>query len=99
MYEKSISVESLDKIAGSSETADNPRMISGKNVDDQFIQIVDELVVMSEGDAELAEGIRWIDSQSQKSGITFYEMALIVLRKHLAEKKAREWLDSKKLTQ
>ena len=64
-------------------------------VDDHFIGIVDELVIMSESDAELAEGIRWIDSQSQKNGITFYEMALVVMRKHLAEKKAKEWLSAK----
>jgi hypothetical protein len=50
---------------------------------------------MSENDAELAEGIRWIDSQSRKNGVTFYEMALLVMRKHIAEKRAKEWLNSK----
>jgi hypothetical protein len=64
-------------------------------VDDHFIGIVDELVIMSENDAELAEGIRWIDSQSRKNGVTFYEMALLVMRKHIAEKRAKEWLNSK----
>ncbi len=64
-------------------------------VDDHFIGIVDELVIMAENDAELAEGIRWIDSQSRKNGVTFYEMALLVMRKHIAEKRAKEWLNSK----
>jgi hypothetical protein len=50
---------------------------------------------MSENDTELAEGLRWIDAQSQKNGVTFYEMALIILRKHMAERKAKEWLNSK----
>ena len=65
------------------------------SVDDQFIGIVDELVILSETDRDLADGIRWIDSQSQKNGITFYEMALMVLRKHLAEKRAKEWLEKR----
>ena len=65
------------------------------SVDDQFIGIIDDLVVMAEDDSELAEGLRWIDSQSRKQGVTFYEMAMIILRKHMAEKKAKEWLNNK----
>ena len=61
-------------------------------VDDQFMGIIDDLVVMSEHDSELAEGLRWIDSQSRKQGVTFYEMAMIILRKHMVERKAKEWL-------
>ena len=67
----------------------------GQEVDEQFRDIIDDLVVMSENDSELADGLRWIDSQSQKNGLTFYEMALIILRKHIAERKAREWLQSR----
>lgn len=74
-------------------------MFSGSSkdggVDDQFIGIIDDLVVMAENDIELTEGLRWIDAQSQKNGVTFYEMALIILRKHMAERKAKEWLNSK----
>src|SRR5262245_31365683 len=66
-----------------------------ESVDDQFIGIIDDLVVMSEEDSELAEGLRWIDTQSRKQGVTFYEMAMIILRKHMAEKKAKEWLNNK----
>jgi hypothetical protein len=64
-------------------------------VDDQFMGIIDDLVVMSEHDSELAEGLRWVDSQSRKQGVTFYEMAMIILRKHMAERKAKEWLSNK----
>lgn len=67
----------------------------GQEVDEQFMSIIDDLVVMSENDSELADGLRWIDTQSQKNGLTFYEMALIVLRKHMAERKAKEWLQGK----
>ena len=75
-------------------------MFSGRSskdggVDDQFIGIIDDLVVMSENDTDLAEGLRWIDAQSQKNGVTFYEMALVILRKHMAERKAKEWLNNK----
>ena len=74
-------------------------MFSGSSkdggVDDQFIGIIDDLVVMSENDTELAAGLRWIDAQSQKNGVTFYEMALIILRTHMAERKAKEWLNNK----
>jgi hypothetical protein len=66
-----------------------------ETVDDQFMGIIDDLVVMSEHDSELAEGLRWIDSQSRKQGVTFYEMAMIILRKHMAERKAKEWLNNK----
>ena len=71
--------------------------IGNNGVDDQFMGIIDDLVVMSENDSELAEGLRWIDTQSQKNGVTFYEMALIILRKHMAERKAKEWLRNKQL--
>ncbi len=64
-------------------------------VDDQFMGIIDDLVVMSEHDSELAEGLRWIDTQSRRQGVTFYEMAMLILRKHMAERKAKEWLNNK----
>ena len=60
-------------------------------VDEQFMGIIDDLVVMAENDSELAEGLRWIDAQSQKNGVTFYEMAMMILRKHMAERR-QEWL-------
>ena len=68
---------------------------SKESVDDQFVEMIDDLVVMSEGDSELAEGLKWIDLQSQKNGMTFYEMAMIILRKHMVERRAKEWLADK----
>ena len=71
-------------------------MLGAKDsVDDHFVEMIDELVVMSEKDSELAEGLRWIDVQSQRNGLTFYEMAMIILRKHMAERRAKEWLKDK----
>ncbi|HET6779590.1 MAG TPA: hypothetical protein VFH09_00345, partial [Nitrososphaera sp.] len=72
------------------ETAE---MLGAKDsVDEHFVEMIDDLVVMSERDSELAEGLRWIDVQSQRNGLTFYEMAMIILRKHMAERRAKEWL-------
>ena len=71
-------------------------MLGGKDsVDDQFMEMIDDLVVLSEKDTELAEGLRWIDAQSQRNGLTFYEMAMIILRKHMAERRAKEWARGK----
>jgi hypothetical protein len=75
---------------------DTAEMLGSKDsVDDHFMEMIDDLVVMSEKDSELAEGLRWIDAQSQRNGLTFYEMAMIVLRKHMAERRAKEWLNGK----
>lgn len=70
-------------------------MFSQDAQSEEFIKVVDELVVSTEGDSELADGLKWIDMQSREKGITFYEMALIVLKKHMAERKAKEWLKEK----
>ena len=43
-----------------------------------FRKMVDELVEFSAHDPELADGIKWLDSQAQKKGITFYDMVFEV---------------------
>ena len=93
MFKLSRVLESLGKIATVSFVL---RMLGGKDgVDDQFMGIIDDLVVMAESDSELAEGLKWIDAQSRKNGVTFYEMAMMILRKHMAERRAKEWLKNK----
>ena len=57
--------------------------------------MVDELVEFSEYDPELKEGLKWIDSQAQKLGISFYEMVFHVLYKYDVDKKARKWLETR----
>lgn len=87
----SILLESLCKIATLVEHTEE--MLGSKDsVDDQFMEMLDDLIVMSEKDSELAEGLKWIDLQSQKNGLTFYEMAMIILRRHMVERRAKEWL-------
>ncbi len=60
-----------------------------------FSKMVDELVEFSEYDPELADGIKWLDNQAQKKGITFYDMVFEVLYKHDVNSKAKEWLSTR----
>ncbi len=90
----SILLESQSKIANGVLLTEE--MLGNKDsVDDQFVEMIDDLVVMSESDSELAEGLKWIDFQSQRNGLTFYEMAMIILRKHMVERRAKDWLKDK----
>ncbi|HEU4985337.1 MAG TPA: hypothetical protein VFT58_06825 [Nitrososphaera sp.] len=70
-------------------------MMASEADDENFIKVVDDLVVSAEGDPELAEGLKWIDMQSRKNGVTFYEMALLILKKHMAERRAKEWMKAR----
>ena len=57
-----------------------------------FKKMVDELVDFSEFDPELADGIKWLDAQAQKKGITFYDMVVEVLYTNDINSKAKNWL-------
>ncbi len=60
--------------------------------DEEFMKMVDELVGLAETDEELCAGIKWIDNESKKLEISFYDMFLIVIQRHIADEKAKEWL-------
>jgi hypothetical protein len=70
-------------------------VINKENIN-QFTEIVDHLILTSENDPRLAETVRWIDLQSQKNGISFYEMAYIIADKQLIKKRAQQWLMSRR---
>ena len=94
IFKVSILLELLSKSANAIQLP--VEMLGSKDsVDDQFVEMIDDLVVMSESDSELAEGLKWIDLQSQRNGLTFYEMAMIILRKHMVERRAKDWLIDK----
>ena len=59
--------------------------------------MVDELVEFSAHDPELADGIKWLDSQAQKKGITFYDMVFEVLYSHDINSKSTKLAKNKKL--
>jgi len=47
-----------------------------------FTKMVDELVEFSEHDPELSDGLKWLDGEAQKKGLSFYDMVYEVLYKH-----------------
>ena len=60
-----------------------------------FTKMIDELVEFSEYDHELSDGIKWLDEQAQKKGLTFYDMVYQVLYRHDVNSKAKDWLNSR----
>ena len=60
-----------------------------------FTKMKDELVEFSEYDPELSDGIKWLDEQAQKKGLTFYDMVYQVLYRHDVNSKAKDWLNSR----
>jgi hypothetical protein len=70
-------------------------MINKENTN-QFTQLVENLILTSENNLKLAETVRWIDPQSRKNGISFYEMGYIIVDKQLIKKRAQQWLMSKR---
>lgn len=67
-----------------------------KDISNRFIRVIDDLILTSENDTRLAESIRWIDLQSQRNGVSFYEMIYTITDKQLTKKRAQQWLISKR---
>ncbi len=63
-----------------------------KKIPNLFTRVVDDSILQSRNDTKLAESIRWIDLQSQKNMVSFYEMAYIIADKHLVKKRAQQWV-------
>lgn len=60
-----------------------------------FTDVIDDLVVMSENDPELAAGIRWIDENAQKRGVSFYDVAFEVLYQYGKIQSPSVWFESR----
>jgi len=60
-----------------------------------FTKMVDELVIFSQYDKELADGIKWLDGQAQKEGVSFYDKVYEVMYKHDTNQRAKKWLKDK----
>lgn len=54
--------------------------------------MVDDIVMFSEYDPELADGVKWLNDQAYKKGLSFYDMVFDVLYKHDINQKASDWL-------
>jgi hypothetical protein len=70
--------------------------VINKENTNQFTQLVENLILTSENNLKLAETIRWIDQQSRKNVISFYEMAYVIVDKQLIKKRAQQWSMSKR---
>jgi hypothetical protein len=65
-------------------------------IDSLFTKAVDELILGSRNETKLAQIIRWVDMQSQKKGVSFYEMVYIISGNQINKKRAGEWLKNKR---
>ncbi len=63
--------------------------------DKVFMHMVDELVAFSEHDPELADGIKWLDHESRRRNVSFYEMVFHVLNREDNDNKAKKWMRSR----
>lgn len=67
-----------------------------KQVDDKFIAALDKLILeMPPDDKDLAYAIEWMDKESVRLGMGFYQLAFNLMQKKLAENRAKEWLGDK----
>ena len=73
-------------------------MLTTNRIHALFTRVIDDLILNSRNDKKLAETIRWIDMQSQKNGISFYEMAFIITDKQMTKKRAQKWLKTKEIS-
>ena len=60
-----------------------------------FNKMVDDLVVFSEHDKELADGIKWLDSIAINQGVSFYDVVYKILYQHHIKERAKEWRKNK----
>ena len=60
-----------------------------------FKKMVDNLVDFADHDPELKDGLRWVDAEAQKKGLSFYDMVYQILYKHDMAVRAKEWIDNK----
>ena len=47
-----------------------------------FKKMVDEVILFSELDPDLAENLRWVNSQANQNNISFYQMIFYILNRN-----------------
>lgn len=71
-------------------------MVLVKQNDSEFKKLVDELILFSEFDPELADGIKWLDTtEKYNPNLNFYERVWYIMLKKENSDKAKEWLAEK----
>lgn len=61
-------------------------------VSEEFIKLVDDIVCTADNDPRLKDCLKWMDDIARERGTSFYEVALAMVEKYLAEKRAKEWM-------
>ena len=64
-------------------------------ITDSFKKMVDDLVLYSEYEPELAEGLRWLDQQARYEQLDIYQMVMKAMMINEAKSRARNWLRCK----
>jgi hypothetical protein len=63
----------------------------------EFREQVDAILLKDAAkDKALKEGLQNIDRMAQERGLTFYQMAFIVMKQHQVGKRAADWLKARK---
>lgn len=66
-----------------------------QQIDKTFTDTVDDLVLASKGDWELEAGLKYLDKQALKRGISFYEMVFFVLYMDTQNSSIKEWVNTR----
>lgn len=64
-------------------------------LDAEFMELVDKLLKKAENDEELARGIAWIQKQSERHGVSFYQEFFHVMYLKQMEDRARNWVQNR----
>lgn len=60
-----------------------------------FMDMVDKIVMMSDFDPELKEGLRYLDDKAKLTETSIYEVIYAVLGKWELEKRVKKWREAK----
>lgn len=79
----------------SSIDVDNRKRGDLPDVPQSFMDNIDALIESSGDNPELVEGFKWLDMESRKRGITFYQMTYLTLARHEVSEHVKKWLSSR----
>ena len=62
-----------------------------------WVELIDCVVLSSEEDPDLKEGLKYLDEKAQHRGISIYDMLIEVYQKKELEKRIQDWKAAKAL--
>ncbi len=66
-----------------------------QQIDKNFTDKVDDLILSSKGDLELEIGLKYLDKQALERGMSFYEIVFFVLYMDDQENRLKEWVSTR----